>query len=79
MSAPKPDLDRHPEAVKQAAVADRLPPTKPDLADGARRAALNARQRALNPTAPRSNRACAPSTKASPMPHPRRLSKETSP
>jgi G3E family GTPase len=44
-------LDRQPEAVKQAAVADRLLLTKTDLAaDGA--AALKARLAALNPAAP---------------------------
>ena len=42
-------LDRHPEAVKQAALADRLLLTKTDLADGA---ALRPRLRALNPAAP---------------------------
>ncbi len=44
-------LDRQPEALKQAAVADRLLLTKGDLADGAARAALEARLKALNPTA----------------------------
>ena len=42
-------LDRHPEAVKQAALADRLLLTKTDLADAAD---LPARLRALNPAAP---------------------------
>ena len=45
-------LDRQPEAVKQAAVADRLIVTKSDLADPAALAALEARLRALNPGAP---------------------------
>ncbi len=45
-------LDRQPEAVKQAAVADRLIVTKSDLAEPASLAALEARLRALNPGAP---------------------------
>jgi G3E family GTPase len=49
-------LDAHPEAVKQAAVADRLVLTKTDLAadDGSRLrvAALRGRLRAINPAAP---------------------------
>lgn len=45
-------LDQHPESVKQAAVADRILMTKPDLADDATRTALEARLRALNPAAP---------------------------
>src|SRR5579862_4302258 len=45
-------LDRQPEAVKQAAVADRLIVTKADLADQAALAALEARLAALNPGAP---------------------------
>ncbi len=49
-------LDRHPEAVKQAAVADRIVLTKADLAGDAisRRDVekLKARLRALNPAAP---------------------------
>jgi G3E family GTPase len=45
-------LDRHPEAVKQAAVADRLVISKTDLADAGAVAALAARLRALNPAAP---------------------------
>jgi G3E family GTPase len=45
-------LDRQPEAVKQAAVADRLIVTKSDLAEPAALAALEARVRALNPGAP---------------------------
>ena len=45
-------LDAHEEAVKQAAVADRLVITKSDLvADGARLAALHGRLQDLNPTA----------------------------
>src|SRR5713226_3904795 len=45
-------LDRQPEAVKQAAVADRLIVTKSDLAEPAALAALEARLAALNPGAP---------------------------
>jgi G3E family GTPase len=45
-------LDRQPEAVKQAAVADRLIVTKADLAEPAALDALEARLRALNPGAP---------------------------
>jgi G3E family GTPase len=49
-------LDAHPEAVKQAAVADRLVLTKTDLIDTSERAAakdrLVARLRVLNPAAP---------------------------
>src|SRR5882672_3688917 len=45
-------LDRQPEAVKQAAVADRLIVTNADLADPAALTALEARLRALNPGAP---------------------------
>ena len=45
-------LDRQPEAVKQAAVADRLIVTKADLAEAEVLAALEARLRALNPGAP---------------------------
>jgi G3E family GTPase len=45
-------LDRQIEAVKQAAVADRLIVTKSDLADAAALAALEARLAALNPGAP---------------------------
>jgi G3E family GTPase len=44
-------LDRQPEALKQAAVADRLLLTKGDLADDGVRAALEARLKTLNPTA----------------------------
>jgi len=42
-------LDEHPEAVKQAAMADRIVLTKTDLASGE---ALRQRLRALNPAAP---------------------------
>ena len=45
-------LDRQPEAVKQAAVADCLLLTKTDLAEPVRRGALEARLKALNPSAP---------------------------
>jgi G3E family GTPase len=45
-------LDRQIEAVKQAAVADRLIVTKADLAEPAALAALEARLAALNPGAP---------------------------
>ncbi len=45
-------LDRQPEAVKQAAVADRLLLTKADLAEPAAAVALRARLAALNPSAP---------------------------
>src|SRR5258707_2906143 len=45
-------LDRQPEAVKQAAIADRLIVTKPDLAEPGALAALTARLAALNPGAP---------------------------
>lgn len=49
-------LDNHPEAVKQAAVADRIVLTKSDLLDpddgAAKRDALIARLRRLNPAAP---------------------------
>ncbi len=44
-------LDRHPEAVKQAAVADRLVITKADLAEPKALEALQARLTALNPGA----------------------------
>ena len=46
-------LDRQIEAVKQAAVADRLIVTKADLADQAALAALETRLAMLNPGAPR--------------------------
>jgi G3E family GTPase len=48
-------LERHPEAVKQAAIADRIVLTKTDLVDEARAPALHTlrlRLRALNPAAP---------------------------
>lgn len=45
-------LDRHIEAVKQAAVADRILLTKVDLVDESQRAASERRLRALNPAAP---------------------------
>jgi G3E family GTPase len=44
-------LDRHPESVKQAAVADTLLVTKADAAEPAAVAALEARLRVLNPLA----------------------------
>jgi G3E family GTPase len=46
-------LDRHDEAVKQVAVADRLVISKTDMADEATRAALGTRLDGLNPGAPR--------------------------
>ncbi len=45
-------LDAHAEAVKQAAVADRIVLTKTDLADDQQRERIVARLRALNPAAP---------------------------
>ena len=45
-------LDRHPESVKQVAVADTLLVTKPDAAGAAAVGALEARLHALNPLAP---------------------------
>jgi G3E family GTPase len=45
-------LDAHVEAVKQAAVADRIVLTKTDIADRARIDSLMTRLRALNPAAP---------------------------
>ena len=45
-------LDRHAEAVKQAAMADRLVLTKADLADPTQVEVLRARLRGLNPGAP---------------------------
>src|SRR5450830_463024 len=44
-------LDAHAEAVKQAAVADRIVLTKTDLADDQQRERIVARLRALNPAA----------------------------
>ncbi|CCF21176.1 Cobalamin synthesis protein P47K [Pseudorhizobium banfieldiae] len=46
-------LDRHAEAVKQVAVADRLIISKKSLADAAQMEALEARLAVLNPRAPR--------------------------
>ena len=45
-------LDKQPEAVKQAAVADRLLLTKSDLAEPAVRQAMEGRLKVLNPSAP---------------------------
>jgi G3E family GTPase len=45
-------LDAYPEAVKQAAVADRIVLSKTDLATPEQRARMIARLRALNPAAP---------------------------
>jgi len=45
-------LDRHPEAIKQAAVADRLLLTKVDLAGASMQATLSRRLRAINAAAP---------------------------
>jgi len=45
-------LDAHAEAVKQAAVADRIVLTKTDLADVSQRNRIERRLRALNPAAP---------------------------
>jgi len=45
-------LDEHEEAVKQAAVADRIVLTKTDLATSEQRARIVARLHALNPAAP---------------------------
>ena len=45
-------LDNHPEALKQAAVADRLVLTKSDIADYTAVEVLHARLRQLNPGAP---------------------------
>src|SRR5439155_19054778 len=44
-------LDKQPEAVKQAAVADRLLLTKTDLADPTARQRIEARLKVLNPSA----------------------------
>jgi len=44
-------LDRQPEAVKQAAVADRLLLTKTDIAEPGARQAIEARLKELNPSA----------------------------
>ena len=53
-------LDRQPESVKQAAVADRIVVTKADLADPAQVEALEARLARLNPSARRWRSANAP-------------------
>ena len=45
-------LDRYPESVRQAALADRLVLTKTDLAGPERSAGLRARLEAMNPAAP---------------------------
>lgn len=45
-------LDTHPEALKQAAVADRIVLTKADIADAETIAALKSRLQAINPRAP---------------------------
>ena len=45
-------LDRYPESVKQAALADRMILTKTDLAAPEAARVLEARLRAMNPTAP---------------------------
>jgi G3E family GTPase len=50
-------LDRHPESVRQAAIADALILTKTDLAEAANVAALRVRLEELNPAAP-IERAC---------------------
>jgi G3E family GTPase len=44
-------LDEHPEAVKQAAMADRIVLSKTDLADAGQRERIVSRLRALNPAA----------------------------
>jgi G3E family GTPase len=46
------EFDNHPEAVKQAAVADRIVLTKTDLATAEQRTRIVARLSALNPAAP---------------------------
>jgi G3E family GTPase len=45
-------LERHPESLKQAAIADRIVLTKTDLADGAEISHLVRRLKSLNPSAP---------------------------
>lgn len=45
-------IEKHPESVRQAAVADRIALTKTDLADNAETARLLDRLRGLNPDAP---------------------------
>ena len=54
-------LDRYPESVKQAALADRMILTKTDLAEPEAARVLEARLRAMNPAAP-IRRAAAPAT-----------------
>ena len=54
-------LDRYPESVKQAALADRMILTKTDLAEPEAARVLEARLRAMNPAAPL-RRAGAPAT-----------------
>ena len=54
-------LDRYPESVKQAALADRMILTKTDLAEPEAARVLEARLRAMNPAAP-IRRAGAPAT-----------------
>ncbi len=56
-------LDAQEEAVKQAAVADRLVITKTDIADPARTEELRARLRALNPSAPQLTAAAGEATR----------------
>src|SRR5262249_50955007 len=66
-------LDRQPESVKQAAVADTLLVTKADTASPAAVDALEARLRALNPLAPvrrRAGRAPPPPARPAPRPAP---------
>lgn len=53
-------LDRQPESVKQAAVADRIVLTKTDISDPEQLAALEERLTRLNPAAPRWRSANAP-------------------
>ncbi|MGN6549879.1 MAG: CobW family GTP-binding protein [Pararhizobium sp.] len=57
-------LDRHPEAVRQAAVADRIVLTKSDMADRETKGALVQRLKSLNPGAPILDAAEAPSALA---------------
>ena len=58
-------LDRYPESVKQAALADRMILTKTDLAEPEAARVLEARLRAMNPAAP-IRRAGAPATAPAP-------------
>ncbi|MFC4297228.1 CobW family GTP-binding protein [Castellaniella hirudinis] len=53
LAAGNATLDRHPEAVRQAAIADCLLLTKGDLADAEARRMLLQRLAAINPAAPR--------------------------